>query len=211
MGDFIDAALGFPAVVFSVLLVVVVVYWVLVLAGAVDVGDSDADGGLDGILDRLDLGGTPATVVLSVVVAIGWFASLVGTVALDAAGVSTGARVALAILVLLLALVIGGLVARLASRSLRRLFPTAPEASRSDFVGRECVIRTGRVDPTFGQAEVHAAGRLVRDRPGAPDRRPTTFAAGTVALIFDYDADGEFFWVVPPSPHPDPTDQQKDR
>ena len=127
MGDFIDAALGFPAVVFSVLLIVVVVYWVLVLAGALDLGDADADGGLDGILDRLDLGGTPASVVLSVVVAIGWFASLVGTVALDAAGVSTGARVTLAILVLLLALVIGGLVARLASRSAA---PALPDRAR---------------------------------------------------------------------------------
>ena len=171
MGDFIDAALGFPAVVFSVLLVVVVVYWVLVLAGAVDVGDADADGGLDGILDRLDLGGTPATVVLSVVVAIGWFASLVGTVALDAAGVSTGARVALAILVLLLALVIGGLVARLASRSLRRLFPTGPEASRSAFVGRECVIRTGRVDTDLRPGRGARRRRLVRGRAGAADRR----------------------------------------
>ena len=206
MDDFIDAALGFPAVVFSVLLVVVVVYWVLVLAGAVDLGDADADGAVDGILDRLDLGGTPATVVLSVVVAVGWFAGLVGTVALDAAGVSTGARIALAILVLLLALVIGGLVARLASRSLRRLFPTAPEASRTGFIGRECVIRTGRVDTDFGQAEVHAAdgsSAVVQVRQTGSD----TFAAGMRAYIYDYDSAGEFFWVVPA----DLSDRPKDR
>jgi multicomponent Na+:H+ antiporter subunit G len=34
MGEFVDAALGFPAVLFTFLLVVVVGYWILVLLGA---------------------------------------------------------------------------------------------------------------------------------------------------------------------------------
>jgi hypothetical protein len=39
---------GFPAVVFSVLLVLVGGYWILVLAGGIDLDESggDADGGL---------------------------------------------------------------------------------------------------------------------------------------------------------------------
>jgi hypothetical protein len=142
----------------------------------------------------------------TVIVAFGWFASLVGTVALDALGVSTGARVALAFVVLLLALVLGALAARAAKRPLRRLFPTTPEASRSDFVGRECVIRTGSVTATFGQAEVTAddgSSAIVQVRQTGAD----TFTSNIRAYIYDYDAAGEFFWVVPA----DLSDRPKDR
>ncbi|MEV0714161.1 hypothetical protein [Asanoa sp. NPDC050611] len=196
MGDFIDTALGFPAVVFTVLLAVVVCYWILVLVGGFD---ADADGWLDGALDRLGLGGTPATIVLSIVVAVAWFASLVGSVLF-------GAHPLLEILVLLASLAVGWLVANQLRRPLRRFFPTAPEASRHDFVGRECVIRTGRVGIDFGQAEVHAAdgsSAIVQVRQTGPD----TFAAGTRAVIYDYDTAGEFFWVVPA----DLSDRSKDR
>ncbi|MEV4539787.1 hypothetical protein AB0J82_39045 [Asanoa sp. NPDC049518] len=196
MGDFIDTTLGFPSVVFTVLLTVVVCYWIVVLAGGLD---TETDGGLDGILDRLGLGGTPATIVLSIVVAVAWFASLVGTVVLPDNAVFE-------VLVLVASLVVGWAVANLLRRPLRRFFPTAPEASRHDFVGRECVIRTGRVAIDFGQAEVHAAdgsSAIVQVRQTGVD----TFAVGTRAVIYDYDSAGEFFWVVPA----DLSNRSKDR
>ena len=196
MGDFIDTALGFPTVVFTVLLAVVVCYWILVLAGGLD---ADTDGWLDGALDRLGLGGAPATIVLSIVVAVAWFVSLAGSVV--AGGIAW-----LEILVLLASLALGWLVTNQLRRPLRRLFPAGPEASRHDFVGRECVIRTGRVSIDFGQAEVHAAdgsSAIVQVRQTGAD----TFAAGTRAVIYDYDTAGEFFWVVPA----DLSDRSKDR
>ncbi|MEV4622612.1 hypothetical protein AB0J74_28360 [Asanoa sp. NPDC049573] len=186
MGDFIDTALGFPSVVFTVLLAVVICYWIVVLAGGLD---TDTDGGLDDLLDRLGLGGTAGTVVLSIVIAVAWFASLVGTVVLPE-------NVFLDILVLAASLAVAWVVANQLRRPLRRLFPTGPEASRHDFVGRECVIRTGRVGTDFGQAEVHAAdgsSAIVQVRQTGAD----SFAAGTRAVIYDYDSAGEFFWVVP--------------
>jgi hypothetical protein len=166
------------------------------LAGGLD---ADADGWLDGALDRLGLGGTPATIVLSIVVAVAWFVSLAGSVLVGDNGL-------LEVLVLLASLVVGWLVATQLRRPLRRFFPTAPEASRHDFVGRECVIRTGRVAIDFGQAEVHAAdgsSAIVQVRQTGAD----TFAAGTRAVIYDYDTAGEFFWVVPA----DLSDRSKDR
>ena len=71
-----------------------------------------------------------------------------------------------------------------------------------DFVGSVCVIRTGRVSQTFGQAEVTAAdgsSAIIQVRQTGTD----TFKSGTAALIYEYDADGEFFWVTP-VPHPEP-------
>jgi hypothetical protein len=91
--------------------------------------------------------------------------------------------------------------------------PTGREPSRADFVGLTCVIRTGRVTRTFGQAEVHApdgSSSVVQVRQAGTD----DLRAGTVALLYDFDAAGEFFWVVPTDValHPDPSHpQQKDR
>lgn len=181
--DFVGAALGFPAVVFSFALLVVIGYWVLVLLGGVD-ADTDAD--ID-LLDGLGLGGVPVTVVLSVMVAVAWFVSLAGTVLLGGA--------VLSIVVLVAALGCAWAAARLLVPLLRRLLPAGPEPSRADFVGRTCVVRTGRVGPDFGQAEVTAAdgsSAIVQVRQSGDE--PLT--AGSTALIYEYDAGGEFFWVT---------------
>lgn len=54
------------------------------------------------------------------------------------------------------------------------------------------MIRTGRVTATFGQAEVHSpdgSSALVRVRQAGTDE----LTAGTVAVLYDFDADGKFF------------------
>lgn len=207
MDDFLAAAFGFPAVLFTFLLVLVAGYWLLVVFGVLgadgaDGADLGADGGPDGgvdsggFLSSFGFGGVPVTVVLSLLVAVGWFVSLAGTGLLNDLGVGTLARVGIALVVLLVAVVAGGLAARLLVRPLRPLFAGAENTTRSAFVGRLCVIRTGRVTTDFGQAEVTAADGSsaivqVRQSGDAP------LTAGSTALIYDYDADGEFFRVTP--------------
>ncbi|GAA1280754.1 hypothetical protein [Saccharothrix xinjiangensis] len=74
MGEFFTIAFAFPTAVLSVLLVVVVVYWSLIAFGA-----AEAD------WVELDIGGVPATVGLSLLIAFSWFACLVGAVLLEPA------------------------------------------------------------------------------------------------------------------------------
>lgn len=113
----------------------------------------------------------------------------------------------MSLVVLVGALAVAWLLTLLSVLPLRRLFPAAEGNSRSVFVGRSCVIRTGAVSATFGQAEVTAAdgsSAIVQVRQTGED----TFAAGSVAMIYGYDPEGEFFWVVPspdslvPEPQP---------
>jgi len=190
MGDFVDAALSFPAVLFTFLLAAVVVYWVLVLVGTLDVEIGDLD-----LADGIGLGGVPVTVTVSVMTVVSWFVSLVGTVMLE--GVLTGVlRIAVGIGVILGALTGGVFVAGLVARPLRKLYVIGGEASRDDFVGRECVIRTGSVTGMFGQAEVTAqdgSSAIIQVRQTGEH----ALTLGKRALIFDYDIDGEFFWVAP--------------
>lgn len=189
MGDFVDAALSFPAVVLSALLAFVLLYWLLVLLGTFDLEVADGD-----LLDGAGLGGVPVTVVVSVLVLVAWFVALIGGLLLLGTGgvVGTLGRTG----VLLVALLAGLLAARLVAVPLRRVFADVPAPSRVDFVGRECVVRTGRVTTGFGQAEVTAAdgsSAIVQVRQTGEH----ALTAGSRALIFDYDIDGEFFWVAP--------------
>jgi hypothetical protein len=182
MDRFVDAALSFPAVIFTPLLVVVVGYWIVVIAGGADPEDDGA-----GFLGFLGLGGVPATVVLSLFVAVAWFAAL-------AAGALFGAFPAA--LLLAGAVVVALVLTRLAVLLLHRFLPAGAEPSRADFVGLTCVVRTGRVTATFGQAEVHApdgSSAIVQVRQAGDD----DLRAGTVALLYDVDPDGDFFWIVP--------------
>ncbi|GAB7040044.1 hypothetical protein JCM9533A_38940 [Catenuloplanes niger JCM 9533] len=200
MGGFIDAALGFPAVLFSFLLVVVVGYWVVVLIGGADVdgldGDAGEAGGLTGFFAWLGLGGVPVTVIVSLMVAFAWFASLAGTVVLGTTDLNGGVMIVLSLLVIVVALVLAFGITRVLAGLLSRLMPVGPQPSRGDFMGATCVVRTGSVTATFGQAEVHAkdgSSAIVQVRqPGAEP-----FRAGSKAVIYDFDAQGEFFWIMP--------------
>jgi hypothetical protein len=184
MGGFFEAVLSFPAVIFTPLLIVVIGYWLLVVVGGAD-PDGDAESG--GSLGFLGFGGVPAPVALSLLIAFAWFAALAGG---ELLGGVPGA------LVVVGALVVAWVVTRFAVLLLRRFLPTGAEPSRADFVGLTCVVRTGRVTATFGQAEVHApdgSSAVVQVRQAGNDE----LRAGTVAVLYDFDADGEFFWIVP--------------
>ncbi|MET8749681.1 hypothetical protein ABZW32_06280 [Streptomyces sp. NPDC004667] len=189
MDEFIDAALGFPAGIFTVALAVVVVYWLVVLFGAVEHGAWESDAGSR----ALGAPGVPVAVSVSVLVTVAWFTGLVGTVLADRLGLGGGS----ALLLLALALLVARGATGLLRRPLRRVFrPDDPPPSRQDFIGRIAVIRTGRVDARFGQAEVAAddgSTAIVQVRQYAAD--PLT--RGSIALLYAYDEPGEFFWAAP--------------
>ncbi|MFC5744469.1 hypothetical protein [Actinomadura rugatobispora] len=195
---------------------VVAGYWVLVLTGGLglDALDADADtgagadvggGGPGGLLAAGGLGGVPVSVALSLLLAIAWFGSLVGSVLVG--GVGGGVvRAVLGGAVLLGALAFAWLCTRLLVLPLRRVFRTQAPPSLRDFVGRACVIRTGRVGTGFGQAEVTAedgSTALVQvrvpssDLPVAGAAGSARLGRGSTALIFDYDAAEGVFLVMP--------------
>lgn len=158
-------------------------------------GSGRAAGGT-GLPAAAGLGGVPVTVVLSLLVALGWFLSLAASAALDGAGVHGRPRAVLSCAVLAGSLVGAWLLTWVLVRPLRRLFPYEVPPSREDLVGRIGVIRTGSVTPRFGQAEVSApdgSTAVVQVRQTGED----TFTAGGTALLYGYDPEGEFFWATP--------------
>lgn len=199
MGDFLRTALDFPAVLFGSALLVVVGYWLFVLVGGVGADVLDGGEGIGaaspgttatGAWAVLTLRGAPGPVAVSLLVVIAWFLSLVVTVMVPGTLVRAVA----------LPFVCGAAwgLTRAALRPLARLAPRETGVTHGEFVGRVCVIRTGRVDAGFGQAEVAApdgATALVQVR--ADDAFAAELAAGDRALIYAYDAEGGFFRVAP--------------
>ncbi|MCX5430577.1 hypothetical protein OHU11_23225 [Streptomyces sp. NBC_00257] len=195
MQEFLSAATAFPAVLFGAALAVVVLFWLLVLAGAAD--HHSFDGDID--TDLAGIGGVPVTVSVSVMVVVGWFTSLTGTVLVHRSGTTGLTRAALACAVFAGALLLGWAVLRILVRCFRRSFPDEPPPSRQDFLGRVCTVRTGSVSSDFGQAEVTAddgSTAIVQVRLLAPADGPA-LAAGSAGLLYAYDDEGEFFWVSP--------------
>jgi hypothetical protein len=192
---FIDATLAFPTALFSFLLLVAIGYWVMVLLSVVEVDASDVEG-IGGeaasALATVGLGGAPVTVVLTVLIAVAWFLCLAGNALTDGIPI---ARLA----VLPVALAGAFIGTRSVVVPVRRLLPDRPPPSRMDFVGRPCVVRTGEVGPDFGQAEVTAddgSTAIIQVRLAAY----AVAEAGWMALIYDYDADTEAFWITPAEP-----------
>ncbi|WP_329368059.1 hypothetical protein OG896_22535 [Streptomyces sp. NBC_00669] len=164
--------------------------------GAHDGGDHSADSGL---LAAAGLDGVPVTVVFSLLIALGWFLSLAGSAALNGAGLHGPGRAVADVALIAAALVGAWLLTWVLVRPLRRLFPYELPPSRADFVGRICVVRTGTVTSRFGQAEVTApdgSTAIVQVRRPEEDTGGP-LAAGSSALLYDYDPQGEFFWAAP--------------
>ncbi|MEV2255485.1 hypothetical protein AB0I94_33805 [Streptomyces sp. NPDC050147] len=192
MEEFLGAVGGFPGVVFSAALLVVIGFWLLVLFGGFDADGFDADADLG----ALGMGGVPVAVPVSLMVVIGWFTSVTGAVLLGRSGIKGVAHLAADGGVFLLSVLMAWWLTRSVVRPLAKLFPDEPGPSRQDFIGSTCTIRTGRVEAGFGQAEVTArdgSTAIVQVRQEGTD----AFVAGSTALLYAYDDTGEFFLVAP--------------
>jgi len=203
MHEFLAAALGWPTLIFSVLLAALLVYWLLAIIGWVDLGESldmDMGGGDAGAEISLiasyavafGLSGVPFSIVVTLLVVMGWLLStlagiwllpLVPALPFHIAHIAAGAAVLLAAGALSIVV-----TARLV-RPLRGLFATRYATQSADLVGQSCRILTGVVDERLGRAEVAppgagGAGINIRVRAAAPN----TLRRGSRALIVEYDA-----------------------
>lgn len=90
MYHFIETALSFPVVIFSLLLAITVFYWLMVCLGVLDGGSADIDmqavSAFDsasaesgkGLVARLGLSGVPASIILTLISLSGWLISYLG-------------------------------------------------------------------------------------------------------------------------------------
>lgn len=207
MSSLFAALTSFPAVVYTVLLGVVLVYWLLAIIGLVDfeagadmdigadaadagdIGDA-GDGGPEGLsglaawLVAFGLNGVPFSIVVSLLALVGWFLTGMASLTLlplvpDALRWAAGAGVLLA------AAALSIVIAAQLVRPMRGLFVTHRAISNAALVGQVCKVLTGVVDERQGRAEVAQRGVGINIRVWAP--APNSLRRGDAALITEYD------------------------
>jgi len=208
MTSFYDAAISFPTAIYTTLLGVVMVYWLLALVGIVDFEstnldmDSDlhADAHVDEISDlasylvALGLNGVPFSVVFTLLTVFAWT-----TTCLAAMWLLPLVPTMLLRTVAGLSVLVGGfglalpLTARMI-RPMRGLFVTHTAMSNAALVGQTCRVLTSSVDEKFGRAEVATRGAGVNIKVWA--ETPNGLSKGSTARILEHDAAGERYLIV---------------
>jgi hypothetical protein len=195
MSAFLAAVLSFPTVMFTVSLVLFLLYATATLLGAADIEWLDGllgvdhvnDSVLEGALNGLGVAGIPITIYGGVASVFAWLTSytldrfLVDTLLIDSS-IGIGSAVA------------GLLLASVALRPMKRVFVVADGPRRAEIVGRVCTIRSLKVSEEAGTAEVGdfiAEVRCFRDNE---------LTLGSKAVVYDYDSDKGIYHVGPIDP-----------
>lgn len=199
----------FPTAIPTVLLAVLLIYWVLSIIGIIDMGDSlelelDLDAGhvghespdlhsLAGYLVAMGLGGVPLSVAASVLVFFTWLltalaqqyvlAMLPGSLLHTLAGCA----------VLLLAAAMSIPISARLVKPMRGLFVKHHARSNSSLVGLSCKIVTQSVDEGFGRAEVSDHGTSLNIRVWA--KVPNKMTKNSSAIILSYDEESQQYEV----------------
>ncbi|HLT15050.1 MAG TPA: hypothetical protein VK006_13215 [Marinobacter sp.] len=199
METFFVVAFSFPTVVFSVLLCVAIVYWLISLLGMGDVetdGDIDAGGDFSGLMVTLGLQGVPLPLVLTLLFLIGWLASYFIDLVFGSVIPAGLLHWLYAAAVIFAALVAGVLVTSIVVRPLRPLFRRAylPPLQKR-IIGTPCVVTSSTVTETTGRGEAHLDGaHLVLQL-----RSHTPLSHRDRAVIIEHIPEKNAWWVVPES------------
>jgi hypothetical protein len=194
MDVFLQIVLSFPTVVFSVLLTIAVVYWLMAALGILelDVLDGwlapDIEGveldGFAGTLMKFGLGGLPLMLILTVLVFVAWLLSYYVDY-LVLRHVPPGAiHWLLGVVVMIGALVVAIPVTSVVLRPVRMLFDKLRPAPTRSLLGMVAVVRSPQVSATHGFANVEdgGAGLVLQVRTDIA----AGFARGDRVVLIEY-------------------------
>lgn len=217
MDAFLTSLFAFPTAIFSVALGIAVLYWLLVIVGALDIdllhfGDHDASGhdgdhdshageNPNALLEFLRVGQVPLTVIASVFVLLAWLVCFAGSTFIRpiVPGWSwwlfgLGAFAA--------AMVIAFIGTGAVLAPLARAFSLSGQPAAEDLVGRMVEVTSSTVDARFGTAR--------HDRPTGEDlilnvvcEPRHRLARGDQAVVLSYDRDAGIYRIAP-LPHTRP-------
>jgi hypothetical protein len=180
VNDFLHTALTFPTLVYSVLLSVCVVYWVLASTGLVDGDAADALMGGDGgpgdasaaaaMLSRVGLGGIPVMVSVTVLTLLAWLGTYFVHL-LVLGEVPETLRTLAGAAALVAVLVPGVAVTSILLRPLGRMLTRLHAPAGSSLLGRTGTLITPSLAADYGQASVEdgGAGLILQVRHDEPN------------------------------------------
>ena len=208
MTSFVELITAFPAVIFTALLAVCLAWWLVATVAGVGDGvdaEPEADGALDDIGDALGISSVPPAIALTVISFVGWVVTLLITAGLRASDAGGAVLAAAGLAGVVVAFVVGVLIARPLARRAAPLFVTELAPSEREAVGAFARVRSPEVDDddTGSPGEVvvitgSLRGATFRAKAG-PGRR---YTSGATVHIVDADGhDGQLVVTVDDVPH----------
>ena len=211
MKELLDASLSGLNIIPTVLMAFVLIYWIIVIIGVIDINtldfdldveadvdvDVDMDGdvevggeGLAGVLSFFNIGHMPFMIFLSFLVFPMWFLSILSAQYLG--DTNTLASAGILILVFIVSLFIAKILTTPIAKFYMKL---RKEDEAVDPMGKRCkVLLTVRSD-SIGQAEIKANGTSILI--SAVTRDGVEIKKGEYALVIDYIKDGNHYLIEP--------------
>ena len=209
MTPFHQTVTSFPTVIYTVLLIVCALYWIVAVAGIVDIEilDMDLDGDIDaadsdsiqegiaGLLHRLGLAGVPLTIIVTLISIIGWLLCYYSTF-FGATLVPNfwPIKLVVGLIVFFVATYIAILVTAQLIKPLRAMFKKLDYDETKYILGQVVIVRSGLVDKKRGEAELNdgGAGLILNIRATGGD----TFSKGDEVVVVEYIEETNLYRVV---------------
>ncbi|WP_040494666.1 DUF1449 family protein [Ilumatobacter nonamiensis] len=198
MEDVLNASIEFPTLIFTAILAISAILWLLSLVGALDLELDATDGILDDALEPLNLSEVPATVLLTLFGLAGWFVCVLSSVfLLD--GRSGTALVVISIVIGLVSAVAALVFLMWVAPKLASVFVTTTAPSKRDLLGRIAEVRSATVTDTAGRGEATwpdgTTSTVDLRTVSGTDVAPGELQRGDLALLVDWDEATDNFTV----------------
>lgn len=213
MNPFYQTISSFPTVIFSILLVIVVFYWLVAVLGFVDLdvldfdipdietelssshsADTTTPDVLAGLLIKFGLNGVPVTIVVSFVTVIAWFFSYFSMYFLPTFLSEGILHYVIGLPVFFIALTIAVFITAILIKPLRPFFKAATLQSKKHIVGQVAVVRSSVVNDKSGEAVLNSAGAdLVLKVRSGPDEH---FKRGDRVVLLEHITELNTFRVI---------------
>lgn len=196
--DVLNASIEFPTLIFTAILAISAVLWLLSLIGALDFDLDAADGVFDDALEPLNLSEVPATVLLTLFGLAGWFVCVLSSVfLLD--GRSGTALVVISIVIGIVSAVAALVFLMWLAPKLALAFATTTAPSKRDLLGRIAEVRSATVTESAGRGEATwpdgTASTVDLRTVAGTDVAPGELQRGDLALLVDWNEQTDNFTV----------------
>jgi len=172
MNTFHQIVTSFPTAIFTVMLIVCMLYWIIAVLGMVDLDilDIDYDGDVDaadstaaqdgiaGLLLRFGLGGVPLTIVITFISIFGWLISYYATFFLKPIIPTTLLKFIASVGILFAAIYVGVMMTALVIKPIRKIFAKLDIDETKHIIGQPAIVRSSVVNADRGEALLNDGG-----------------------------------------------------
>ncbi|MCJ8319745.1 MAG: YqiJ family protein [Colwellia sp.] len=212
MDQLFNVASQFPTVIYSTLLGVVVIYWLIGMLGLIDLdfaGDIDVDadidadidinvGGLTGLFLTFGLTGVPFTLVISIIILICWLISFYLQFYLLSWLPDGWLYYVMGAITDFVVFLVSLPITAVIIRPLKGMFKSVETTTSQNLVGSEATVVTGKVTGSFGQARVFNEGAEILLDVRCDDQH--SLSKGDKGLLIEYTSDSHTY-IIAPYPH----------